>query len=74
MSGTVGKRIALVDDDSLFADQVAAMLKHHGGLDTVAVENGENLFKFLDKNPVSCVLLDYALDGGNWVGRWGPSD
>jgi two-component system cell cycle response regulator len=68
MSGTKGKRVVLVDDDTLFAEQITALLAHHGGLETICVTNGKDLFKTLDELEVSCVLLDYTLSGETGLG------
>ncbi|UJQ93992.1 GGDEF domain-containing response regulator [Mariluticola halotolerans] len=61
-----GKRIAVVDDDPLFLEHVTAILAQHGGMRAVPLENDEELFRALDSQDLSCIVLDY--DMGNQTG------
>jgi len=63
MSDLDGKRIAVVDDDPLFLGQITNMLQNYGGMNTFAAANGDALFKILDEEDISCILVDNTLEG-----------
>lgn len=60
-----GKRVAIVDDDPLFLEQICAQLQAEGKLRPVKAGNREELFEALKSQNVACIVLDYELGGEN---------
>jgi len=61
-----GKRVAVVDDDPIFLEHVSTILAQYGGMRVIKLTNGDELFKTLDRQEISCIVLDYDL--GNQTG------
>lgn len=63
MTNTDGTRVAIVDDDPIFAEHISSLLRQHAGMNAVTASNGSQLFKRLDETDVECIVLDYELQG-----------
>jgi diguanylate cyclase (GGDEF)-like protein len=56
-----GKIICVVDDDDLYRQYLATLLKSNA-LQVVEARNGDELLRVLGERPVDCILLDYSLE------------
>ncbi len=63
MTNTDGTRVAIVDDDPLFAKHISELLRQHAGMHAITATSGDQLFKRLDETDVECIVLDYELKG-----------
>jgi diguanylate cyclase (GGDEF)-like protein len=56
-----GKIVCVVDDDDLYRQYLATLLKSNG-LQVAEARNGDELLRVLGERPVDCILLDYSLE------------
>jgi diguanylate cyclase (GGDEF)-like protein len=59
-------KIAIVDDDPLFRDQVSALIEQESGMRVVQAGTGNELVSALESNAFDCAIIDYEL--GNETG------
>lgn len=66
-----GKRVAIVDDDPLFLEQIEVALLREGGLRVVKLNDSKALFDAIENQNISCVVLDQNLgsESGLAVGQ-----
>ena len=56
-----GKIVCVVDDDDIYRQYLATLLKSNA-LQVVEARNGDELLRVLGERPVDCILLDYSLE------------
>ena len=62
----IGSKILLVDDEEIFADNMAKLLENRQ-YKVVAVYNGESAIKALEKEKFDVVVLDLKMPGMNGI-------